>query len=244
MVGRPGKGGSSNPNDWGMCGILSVSGNFGPPSVAEIIVDSSGYYQPRVFALSASVVPTMEMTCVLFTDFKGVPAASDAISSGSPPDGWSYKGAYKPIAGSAGQACIWAGLYGNVETINQAEQGAFGFAAAQYAGPDTVNGSQNVKTYAFCNGYSAASWKGWNFYTKGMGWDDPPSGGKSISLDKANTWCYMQGIQTRLLWPNFAVGVISASLKISSKGDYSIAANAPGGQGGTYISWNCLALKQ
>jgi hypothetical protein len=223
---------------------MGVSGNFGPPTVAEIIVDAGGYYEVQVFGASKTVVPTLHWTCVLFTDFKGMPPVSDVSSSGSPPDGWTHKGAYKAIPGSSGQACIWAGLSGNLETINAAQQGAFGLAAAQYEGPGSVNGSENVVTYSFCSGYTAAGWKGWNLYTHGIGWDDPPAGGKSLKLDDSNWWCYMQGIQARLVYPTYSVGTLSADLSLSPKGDYGIAADAPGGKGGTWISYNCLALKQ
>jgi len=111
-----------------MCGVLNMSGDFDSPSVARIIVDTSGFYGVELIGKTAKMIPTLETTCVLFSDFKGVPPPSDASSFTPPSFDGGIAGGVKKIAGSAGNACIWAGLSGNLETINQAEGGAFGLA--------------------------------------------------------------------------------------------------------------------
>jgi hypothetical protein len=66
----------TNPNDWGLCGFLSLSGSFDASSVVRIIVDTSGYYGVELAGSKATTIPTAYWTCVLFTDFKKVPPAS------------------------------------------------------------------------------------------------------------------------------------------------------------------------
>jgi hypothetical protein len=239
-VRPPGKDGGSNPNDWGMCGVLNMSADFGPPTVARIIVDPSGFYAVELIGFTAKVIPTLDWTCVLFSDFKGVPPPSDA-SSFTPPsfDGGSA-GGIKKIAGSTGNACIWAGLSGNLETINQAEGGAFGLAYAQFEGPETAFRSQNVKTFAFCSSYTAASWKEWKYFLHGLT-TSVPTHLSSIGHTDAQAWCYMDGIESHLLTPPFSVGTIDAGLHLSSSGDYSINATP---HGGAWMSYNCLPLVQ
>jgi hypothetical protein len=243
-VGQPGHGGGGNPSDWGMCGVLGLSGNFGPPTVARIVVDATGHYAVELQAHKASVLPTLNWTCVLFSDFKGVPPPSEATSFGPVNYNGGSDGGSKKIAGSVGNACIWAGVFGNLETfnINQAggTDGAFGFAYAQFDTPDTLIESQNVTSYAICSGYSAASWKTWSFVNPRPNVSAPPHAIKLGGLDDAHYWCYLQGIEAHLLYPTYSVGVIGAGLEISG-GDYSIDATPAGG---TWTSYNCLPLTQ
>jgi hypothetical protein len=243
-VGQPGHGGSVNPNDWGMCGVLGLTGNFGPPTVARIIVNTSGYYAVELEAYMASVLPTLNWTCVLFSDFNGVPPPSEATSFGPVNYNGGSDGGAKKIAGSVGNACIWAGVFGNLETLNINDaggtDGAFGFAYAQFDTPYSLLESQNVTSYAICSAYSAASWKGWNFVNPRPNVSAPPHAIKLGGLDDTHYWCYLQGIEAHLLYPTYPVGVISASLEISG-GDYSIDATPPGG---TWTSYNCLPLTQ
>jgi hypothetical protein len=248
-VSTPGHGGGSNPNDWGMCGVLRISGAFGPPTEARIIVQPDGHYAVQLAAFQASVLPTLEWTCVLFKDFRGVPPVSDASFSGPPYP--SYNGGSAGnginITGSAKNACIWAGLFGNLESYNDANQGGFGYAYAQYDGPETKIGSQSVTSYAFCSGYSTPAWTGWKYYHHGYSFYAPPSHDISIGLTDAHYWCYADGIETRLLYPNYELGPISAGVNISSGGDYSISATpspASASAGGVLVDFNCLPLEQ
>lgn len=233
-VGKPGHGGSSNPSDWGMCGVLSLTANFGPPTVARIIVDSSGFYEVELQAHEKSVLPTLKWTCVLFSDFKGTPPDSDATSFG-PVD---EESGVKDIPGSNGNACPWAGVSGNLETLSN--EGAFGHAFAEFETPVTsLSASAKVTSYAFCSAYSTASWKGWKYFLTHAGVYNLPHPVK-LGLSDTEYWCYLGGMQANLLYPNYSVGVISAGLDISG-GDYSLDATPAGG---TWTSYNCLALTQ
>jgi hypothetical protein len=249
-VRPPGKGGGGGSTaDWGMCGVLSVSAYFGALSQARIIVDTSGYYAVELVGNKPSEIPTLSMSCVLFSDFTSVPPVSDGTSFDPPPyDG----GGSQDIAGSKKNACIWAGLSGNVEPYDSANQGASGEAFAQYSatGPDeTLIGASPGKTvtsYAFCSGYSAASWTGWSYFRHGFSFSAPPAHPISIGMTTAHDWCYMDGIETNLLYPNYEEGPISGGLKLLG-GAYSMFATAtPAGSppGGVLVDYNCLPLHQ
>jgi hypothetical protein len=108
-VRPPGHGGGSNPNDWGMCGILNFSGVFSPVSRVRIIVDASGYYAALLVGATPATVPKMDWTYVFFKDFTRVPPDSDATSSGPPFPSYNggSAGGSTPISGSPGNACIW-----------------------------------------------------------------------------------------------------------------------------------------
>jgi hypothetical protein len=181
---------------------------------------------------------------LLFTDFKGAPPVSDATSSGPPFPSYNggSVGGSTPISGSAGNACIWAGLFGNLETkVPVEDNGAFGYAFAQYTGPETHIGSQNAWSYAICSGYSLASWKGWKYFVHGIA-AYAPGHVTSLALNKAENWCYMDRIQANLTYPEFsAVEPIDAGLTLSTSGDYSIFAKPAGG---VWMGFNCLPLEQ
>lgn len=243
-VRQPGHGGGSNPNDWGMCGLLSVSTKFGfgPLSVARVIVLPSGFYTVQLLAATKVAIPTAEWTCVLFTDFKGVPPVSDVTSSGPLPDGFSFKAGYAPtiygtseiIKKSAGNACIWAGLSGELSMYWPADGAVEGAAYAQFDGLESSLGSKFATTYAFCSGYASSSWKGWKYLHTGLGVSASTTG-----LSDAHNWCYMDGIL--LEDPNQPVitAPIFGGIRLSS-GSYSRATTSPY----TYVGFNCLALEQ
>lgn len=232
-------GGGSSPSDWGMCGVLNLSANFGPPTVARIIVDPSGHYAVELVGYTASVIPTLNWTCVLFSDFKRVPAMAEARST-APSSYNGHSGGSENIAASPKNACIWAGLSGNLETIIPSQDnGAFGYAYAQYVGPDTVIGSENVTTYAFCSGYAASGWTGWKYFHHGIGAYEPLHV-TSIGVKDTQYWCYMDRIDANLLYPTYSVGLISAGLSLSG-GNYSMDATPAGG---VYMNYNCLPLEQ
>jgi hypothetical protein len=232
-----------------MCGILGVSGEFGPDTVAEVVVDASGYYAAEVLNNKPSLVPKLDWTCVLFTDFKGVPPLSKLTSSGTPPYGWASNSSLKPISGSTGSACIWAGFSGNLENTTGTDNSELGFVAAPYQGPETSNGvgATKASSYAFCSGYSSPLWTGWKHSSMGLKWQGTPTlTSVPIPKNKASDWCYLQGIELSLVYPNYSVGPVTASLTLSSSGDYGKLAGAlpPNPPGGVGISYDCLPLTQ
>jgi hypothetical protein len=244
-VRPPGHGGGANPNDAGMCGVLNVSANFGTQTVARIIVDSSGYYAVELLAATTKFIPILNVTCVLFSDFKGVPPDSEGISTGPPYPQYNggSAGGSENIKGSALNACIWAGLSGNLQTPNMNQvggtDGAFGNAFARFIGSENAIGSQNVISYAFCSGYTSASWKGWNYVTNKSDLSTFAHV-TPLSFTDANDWCYMDGIEAHLLYPTYSVGVINAGLSLSG-GKYSVFATPAGG---VLVEFNCLPLQQ
>jgi hypothetical protein len=241
-VHTPHHPGSSNPDDWGMCGVLSLTGEFGPPTVAQIIVDpTTGEYEVQVFGYSPTVVPTLGWTCILFKQFRGVPPPADAIASGTPPSGWAYNGGSggsiygnsETIPHSAGKACIWSGLFGNLTTYVPADQAVEGAAYAFYDGLESTLGSKYVTSYAFCSGYASAGWTGWKYLHTGFAGPVPAGG-----LHDSEYWCYMDGVLVENI--QGSITPINAGMSLSAKGEYSFLTLSPY----TYEGFNCLHIDQ
>jgi hypothetical protein len=240
-VSQPGHGGGSGPNNWGMCGVLNLSGSFGPFAVARIIVLPNGVYSAELAGTKAAI-PKLHYSCVLFTDFKNVPPASDASASDPPPYTGGSSNGYRSLA--AGNACIWAGLSGNVTTYVPVDMAVEGEAYAQYYGAvqGTRIGAQYAKSYAFCSGYTTASWKGWKYFRQGYTWYSPP-GPVPLGPDDANYWCYMDGVWVNYSSPQEApLESISAGLSLSS-GKYLIEQLKPIAPL-ILVGANCLPLIQ
>jgi pyruvate/2-oxoglutarate dehydrogenase complex dihydrolipoamide acyltransferase (E2) component len=193
-------------------------GEFTPVSRVRIIVDASGYYAALLVGATPATVPKMDWTCVFFKDFTRVPPDSDATSSGPPFPSYNggSAGGSTPISGSPGNACIWAGFFGNLDSeIDDTTMGAVGTAAAQYMGPQTYLASQYITTYAICSGYSSASWRGWKYVHHGGGYYDYDL---ALGIKKTNAWCYMDYIENILDY----VEPISVGLALSTAGEYSL----------------------
>ena len=261
-----GAGGAINPNDYGMCGVLGLSGVFSDNlTVARIIVEPNGYYGVHTnWAKSNTHPPILTWTCVPLTDFKGLPHLSHFETSGS--DHFTVSGRRfetENSGGPASNACIWAGL-----------EGAFSEAPLDYlfvgAGlsgslshPDenvlTVASAPDVTltTYAFCSTFNATDFS-WNYYPS------TPLGGSQCSLESMGPlpciptttpgpvgtgkyWCYISGLfgqgppddQTDVVRP------FSDQLSIGSS-----PATGPGSfyfgrvVNSNALDWNCLQFKE
>lgn len=241
-VRQPGHGGGSGPNDWGMCGVLSMSASFGPPTIARIIVEPDGYYSAELVGHEKSVIPTLNYSCVLFTDFTGVPPAAEASAF----DPTSPKGTAsiynKPIPGSAKNACIWAGLSGNLTTIVSSDMAIEGLADAQYEGPATNIGEQYATSYAFCSGYTTASWKGWKYFRAGYTFYSPTHA-LPLPFDDAHDWCYTDGFSVNYQYTQESLSPVSGGLTISSGGNYGLEKQTPTPPS-SQVDFNCLPLDQ
>jgi hypothetical protein len=241
--GGGGGGGGGSPADWGMCGVQSVSAAFGPATEARIVVDKSGYYAVRLVGYNAGTIPSLDLTCVLFTDFSGVPPAVQASYFEAP----TFKsiGGTEKVKKSTGNACVWAGLSGNLEGVTNYGTGLNGGSYAQFSAPETVlfsqGGTTPVTTYAFCSGYTAASWKGWKYVVTKPGLAAASPGGVPTGHDEGQDWCYTDEILAqKVLQKNIEIiPPIKAGLTVS-KGKYSAYAK-PAGVG---MGYNCLPLKQ
>jgi hypothetical protein len=233
-VRPPGGGGSTNPNDWGMCGVLGLTGSFSPTTVARIIVDTSGYYAVELVGSTAKAIPTLDWTCVLFADFTGAPPPSEASYFAPPPYNGGGGDLSEIITGSAGKACIWAGLSGDLTAATN--EGASGDAWAKFYTPTTLMGSLYVTTYAFCSGYKAASWHGWKYFNRGGGGYAMPGSVEPLGVNEAQQWCYMDRVS---VWDIPSPGPISAIITIAS-GSYFMETTPAN----VWLGYNCLRLKQ
>jgi len=261
-----GAGGAINPNDYGMCGVLGLSGVFSDNlTVARIIVEPNGYYGVHTnWAKSNTHPPILTWTCVPLTDFKGLPHLSHFETSGS--DHFTVSGRRfetENSGGPASNACIWAGLEG---AFSEAPLD-FLFVGAGLSGslshPDenvlTVASAPDVTltTYAFCSTFDVTDFS-WNYYPS------TPLGGGQCSLEfmgplpciptttpgpvgTGKYWCYISGLfgqgppddQTDVVRP------FSDQLSIGSS-----PATGPGSfyfgrvVNSNALDWNCLQFKE
>lgn len=239
----PGHGATINPNDYAMCGVLNLSGDFDENTVAEVVVIGDHFNVQRTWTgKNKSGGPTLVVTCALFKDFTGVPPVSDAGTFLPPtvvPSTGGVEG--KVLVGGATQACIWAGVSGALTQKNKSAA----YVYAQYyssTGGSTVVVAQSAQgaagklsTYSFCNGYSGSGTLSWKYYQDGnMGESSlggtliPPPPKIAIKLN----WCYLDGIGAQ-------ASSVNAGLGLSSIGDYTFEAAS-----GSTFWFNCLPLKQ
>jgi hypothetical protein len=241
----PGGKGAGNPNDWGMCGVLSLSGFFNSQTAAQIVVGSNGYYAVDLKYTSANDTaakhwPELGWTCVFFREFTTVPAVADAAYFAQA----GYSGSPMNITGSKGHACIWAGVSGALTAIDSsAYQMAGGNSYAQFRSPLTVIEGYNDTSYAFCSGYKAAGWSGWKYLiSRNMGDHTSPT---TYTVNESKYWCYMDGVVASWNLQMSSPEPIQPAINISSSGDYSLAGIYDKG-GGDFVglSMNCLPLVQ
>jgi hypothetical protein len=245
-LGKGGPGGV-NPRDYGMCGILSL-GMEALEQVpwkddVQIVVDSSGNYALQLGVSSKTAKPPVaQFTCVYFWGFKGLPSISHGV--GFTPADFSSGTTLssKPIPGSDGYACIWAGFLGDLGASSSPGQSASAQsdASAQYDSPVTKYSAQNTTSYAFCSGYTAPGWKGWHYLNNtGTSTSTP----KSLGKNEKDYWCYIDLIKVNIT--TFGPGLnINAQINISSSGDYSLGGifSVPGNS--VSMGYNCLPLTQ
>jgi hypothetical protein len=243
-LGTCSPGGKCNPNDWGMCGVLSLSGFFNKGTAARVAVGAGGFYTIDFQYTSANDSPAkhwpeLDWTCVHLNEFKGVPALSDATFFAPP----AYSGPQKDISNSKGYACIWAGVAGALtDTDLSVALSAGGSAIAQFRSPVTVIGADNDKSFAFCTGYKLASWPGWKYsINNSKGFHLAPA---AIPLNKSTSWCYMDGVITSWDLQTGSPAPIHPAIKISSSGDYSLAGVWDKLDNYVGLSVNCLPLAQ
>jgi hypothetical protein len=245
-LGKGGPGGV-NPRDYGMCGILSLGMEAaeGVPwkNDVQIVVDSSGNYALQLgVSNKGAKAPIAQWTCVYFWGFNGLPSISHGV--GFTPADFSSGTTLnsKPIPGSDGYACIWAGFEGDL--AGNARPGSAGVAqgdaSAQFDSPVTKFSAQNATSYAFCSGYAAPGWKGWHYLNNtGTSTSTP----KSLGINKKDYWCYIDSIQVNI--SSFGpIITVNAQINISPSGDYSLGGifSTPGNS--VSMGYNCLPLTQ
>jgi len=248
-----GKGGpgSGNPNDYGMCGILSINMNVAEDLTwkddVQIVVNSAGEYEIQVGINNTSVglkPPVAQYTCVYFHAFKGVPPISDGVGLTPAPFSAGTSGGSAPISASPAYACIWAGFEGDLAASPKPGSVAVaeGKAGAQFFKTETEFSAQSATSYAFCSGYTAPSWLWHYLNNSGVSIDTPTN----LGINKKDYWCYMDLIQDDIV--DFGpVYTVIAQINISSTGDYSLGGifhKMVTGENSVSMGYNCLPLTQ
>jgi hypothetical protein len=125
-------------------------------------------------------------------------------------------------------------------TIVPVDMAVEGLADAQYDGPETKIGEQYATSYAFCSGYTTASWKGWKYFSTGYTFYSPTSA-KPLPFDDTHDWCYVAGF--RVFDPHTqGTPSVSGGLSLSS-GNYGLEKQTPTPPG-SQVDFNCLPLAQ
>jgi hypothetical protein len=196
-----------NPADYGMCGALRLAGNFDSSTIARIIVGADGYYHVDLsWTGSKTTGPQFEWTCVLFTDFTGLPYDYvKGLGTYQPPPVTAKSGGKATNMIGPSDACIWAGLAGPLATPDSKPvyvfaqfDGAYTLASAQSA-PKTT-----LETYAFCSGIAGFAWAPYLNAVVGPGLPSTheprgvsfPAPGSEPGVKSSRWWCYMDGVGT------------------------------------------------
>lgn len=227
-----------NPNDYGMCGIVGLYGNYGRAKVARIIIVGDRYAGNLQWTGGGVIPPIeLELTCAFLKEFTGLPAASKFAINQPPPVASSASP--KQIAGKP-DACIWTGIElgpspGAAPTFDVSTQAQSGgdktIAAAQ-----TLTGS--ISTYAFCNSFAGKT-TAWKYRRIGPFTASPTVSAPAIlpGTAKSKYWCFLVGVQGDevVATPGFHANLQTDAL---SPHDYQYDVNSQG------LYWNCLQFAQ
>jgi hypothetical protein len=222
--------GGADPNDSGMCGVLSLSGTFYDSTVAEIVVRDGYYSVHRRWPASQPDGPTVGWTCVHFSDFTGLPSAPQAEIF-LPPTVVSSTGGLlqQKTIGGFPQACIWEGVAGGFST----QGGGFASAAPDRStGTTTVSAqsvaSTTISTYPYC--FSFTSPVSWTYLEPNVWILTPPGPPENLSISTKQNWCYMEGIAPLAQDVDAGLSIMSSTYHLSTT-------NAD-------VMFNCLSLSQ
>jgi hypothetical protein len=264
-VGPAPSGGTGvNPSDYGMCGILGLSGVFSDNlTVAQIIVEPNGYYGVYTnWAKSNPNPPILTWTCVRLTDFTGLPPVSDFATSG--PYSLTHSG-YGEVSENAGgpdtNACMWAGLEGAFSEAPRDFLYVGGGLDGSMTDPLNVLGVEStatgltLTTYSFCNTFEAKDFS-WNYY------ESTPLGGGDCTLedmgalpciattvpgpvDTEHYWCYVSGIFGQGP-PDDQIDVVKPFSDQLSIGSSPLGASIYFGKlvNSNSFAWNCVKFSE
>jgi hypothetical protein len=237
-VGPPPDGGheiSVPPDDYGMCGFLSLAGFFDQNTIARIIIGADGYYEvQRIWSAghnTPSERPEVGWTCVRVTQFTPLPPLSDMNFLVPLP-------ATNLITiGAPTQACIWAGMSGGFSLdVDQ----VIGVGAAYNSVNNAANGlpapaPDVVKSYAFCSGFASKTWSGWKYLINAISLGNFGTGkkvGLVPAVNRNQHWCYIDTLTG-------SGGRVSAELGFLPSGDYAEDVSQ-----GMRMGYNCLPFSQ
>ena len=232
-----------NPNDYGMCGILAVAGNFARARNARIIIVGNSYQANLQWTGGGYLPPiALEWTCAYLTEFSGLPALSKFALNLPPPVTASGGSASRKQIGVKPDACIWTGIAGGLPSADQGslpdvntqvEAGDKTFSAVKSSGT-------SLSTYAFCYTFTgkSSSWK----YNRIGPFAPSPTTSMPIDLPGTNQnkfWCFMVGVRgdpVVTATPRF-----NAFLEIDHMALPAVYAYYVNSRG---LYWNCLAFAQ
>jgi hypothetical protein len=225
--------------------------------VARIVGGSDDYYHVQLdWTGTATSGPQLEWTCVLFTDFTGLPYEYlKGLGTYAAPTVTAKGGGKSTNMLGPNDACIWAGLAGPLSTTDRTAasvsaqfdsyDGGFTLSSAQSA-PKTT-----LETYAFCNSIDGFPWTPFlnNIVVPGLTSTGglkynvtfPVPGGKDDpGVISKRWWCYMDGAGTS------AGSGKSAAEKFSFAGLGFVTSDTyffeVGGQSALWF--NCMGLDQ
>ena len=134
-----------NPNDYGMCGIMLLAGDFARARAARIIIVGNTYQANLQWTGGGVIAPiALEWTCAHVTEFPGLPAPSKFELKAPPPVTATSGAASRKQIGDNPEACIWSGIAGGLSSSDQEkltpdvntqiESGGKTFASVQSSG--------------------------------------------------------------------------------------------------------------
>ena len=202
-----------NPADYGMCGVLHMAGTFDNSTIAHFIIGADHYYHFDLqYKGTPATEPQIELTCIRFSDFTGLPPDYTSTLRTFEPTPLNATGGAKKteMIGTGGEeACIWAGLAGSLSSPDRTAIYAYAqndFSTSTLASVKSAP-KTSMTSYAFCNGIPGIS--SWVPYvndppvpaltnTKGLRYNVPfpVPGGKNPGVKSDRWWCYMQGVGT------------------------------------------------
>jgi hypothetical protein len=237
-----------NPNNYGMCGILAVGGNFARARAARIIIVGNSY-EVNLQWTGGGVLPpiALEWTCAHLTEFSGLPAPAKFALNLPPPVTASGGSLNRKQIGGKPEACIWTGITGGLpapaaggptrggpspDVNTQFETGDKTFSTVQPAAP-------SLSTYASCYTYTGKS-SSWKYARIGP---SPLSPTVTTPTNLPGTyqnkfWCFMTGVRGG---PITATPQFNAFLDINrtvSPAVYDYYVTSEG------LYWNCLPFSQ
>jgi hypothetical protein len=228
-----------NPNEYGMCGVVALSGDYARATEARIVIVGHSY-QGSLQWTGGGVIPPFqfEYTCAHLTEFSGLPPNSKA-SMYVPPAVTASGGSTKRTQiGNEPDACLWTGISGALpydqkvtpDVSTEVESGGTKtFAAVTSAG--------SLSTYAFCYTYAGKT-SPWKYSRIGpFTATTPPSAVEPLSgTNQSKFWCLMVGVQGG---PLTATPDFNAFLEINPiPHEYAYYVNSNG------LYWNCLPFSQ
>ena len=232
-----------NPNNYGMCAILALAGDFARARDARIIVVGNGYQANLQWTGGGYLPPiALEWTCAHLTEFSGLPALSKFALNLPPPVTASGGSASRKQIGTKPDACIWTGIAGGLPSSDegslpdvntQIEAGGKTFAAVQ-------SSAAALSTYAFCYTFAGMS-SSWKYNRIGPFAASPTT---STLMDLPGTtqnkfWCFMVGVRgdrTITATPRFNAFLQLDHMVVPPV--YAYYVNSTG------LYWNCLAFSQ